>query len=112
MTNRNPDKKHTLNPENWVDHYGDFLFRYAVVRIYSPEVAEDLVQDTFVSAIEAKNRFQGMSTEKTWLVSILKRKIVDYFRNQSKPIDQRAAGYWFGERVFYVIPAFSVYGSD
>lgn len=71
-------------PENWVNSYGDFLYRFAVVRVYKPEIAEDLVQDTFVSAFESKDRFKGESSERTWLVSILKRKIVDYFRESAR----------------------------
>ena len=37
------------------------------------ELAEDLVQDTLLAAIEAQHRFAAGSSERTWLISILRR---------------------------------------
>jgi len=76
-------KKHTLAPEKWVEKYSDQLYQYARFRINNNEQAMDLVQDTFLSAIKAKGSFEGRSTEKTWLVSILKRKIIDQYRKKA-----------------------------
>ncbi|MFO8086137.1 MAG: sigma-70 family RNA polymerase sigma factor [Desulfobacterales bacterium] len=73
-----------LNPESWVDQYGDMLFKFAYSRVGNADVAEELVQDTFLAAIRAKDKFEGRSTEKTWLYSILKHKIIDHFRNTKK----------------------------
>lgn len=64
----------------WVDEYSDMLYNFAVTRINDHEMAKDLVQDTFVSAIKGLDSFQGKSTVKTWLFSILKRKIIDQWR--------------------------------
>jgi len=72
-----------INPNLWIADYGDMLYNYAYSRLSSSEVAEDIVQDTFVSALGAKDGFRGDSTEKTWLFSILKRKIIDYYRKSS-----------------------------
>lgn len=72
-----------LQPDKWVERYGDALYAFAIMRIHRPEVAEDLVQDTFVSAYKAKDSFLSNASEKTWLISILKRKIIDYFRKKS-----------------------------
>lgn len=63
-----------LDPEVWVDEYGDYLFRYALSRIHDPEFAEDLVQETFLAALHAKEGFTGDSSERTWLTWILKYK--------------------------------------
>ncbi len=71
------------NPENWVDQHGDYLFRFAVVRVRDPEVAQDLVQETFVAGLEARDSFAGRSAEKSWLVGILKHKLIDHFRKTS-----------------------------
>lgn len=73
-------KKHTLNPEKWVILHADYLFNYTISRINNHEQAKDLVQDTFFAALNAKENFQGKASERTWLISILKRKIVDYYR--------------------------------
>ncbi|CAM1334547.1 RNA polymerase sigma-70 factor, ECF subfamily [Tenacibaculum aestuariivivum] len=69
-----------LSPNNWVDNYADYLFNYALVRINDTNIAKDLVQDTFFAALKSAKRFEGKSTERTWLVAILKRKIIDYYR--------------------------------
>ena len=76
------NSEHILDPQHWVERYGDYLYNYAVVRLNDPEKAEDLVQDTFLSALKARESFQGKSTERTWLISILKRKIIDTYRKQ------------------------------
>ena len=70
------------NPESWVDQYGDFLYHFTLSRIKDPSIAEDLVQETFLAALKARKNFQGRSTARTWLIAILKHKIVDYIRKQ------------------------------
>jgi len=70
------------NPETWVDVYGDFLYRYALSRVKDPIIAEDLVQETFLAALKARQNFQGRSTARTWMIAILKHKIVDYIRKK------------------------------
>jgi len=75
-----------LTPEQWVDRYGDLLFRFALVRVRDPHVAEDLVQSTFLAALESQGRYQGASSESTWLVGILRHKIMDHFRKTLREI--------------------------
>ena len=74
--------KHTLKPQMWVEQHGNYLFNYAIVRVNDREKAEDLVQETFLAGLKAKDKFQGKSSERTWLISILKRKIIDTYRKQ------------------------------
>lgn len=71
---------HTLSPEKWVDMHSDYLFNYTITRIDNHEVARDIVQETFLAALKAMKNFRGHAAERTWLVSILKRKIIDYYR--------------------------------
>jgi RNA polymerase sigma-70 factor (ECF subfamily) len=71
-----------LNPKHWVSNYGDYLFSIALMKTNNSAVAEDLVQDTFLSAIKAAGSFKGESAEKTWLVRILQNKIIDYYRKK------------------------------
>ncbi len=75
------------DPATWVDEYGDFLYRYAMQRLREKSVAEDVVQETFLAALAARDSFAGQSTERTWLVGILKRKIVDHFRKSTREVD-------------------------
>jgi RNA polymerase sigma-70 factor (TIGR02943 family) len=82
MGNSQSDAAIIADPESWVDHYGDFLYRFALARIKDPAVAEDLVQETFLAALRGRENFRGYSAGRTWLVAILKHKIVDYFRQK------------------------------
>lgn len=69
-----------LQPSNWPELYGNYLTTFAYMRVSDKDLAQDLVQDTFFSALKAKDNFEGKASEKTWLVSILKNKIIDYYR--------------------------------
>ncbi len=73
-------KNQNLDPNSWVDDYGDYLFRFALSRVKNSEFAEEVVQETFVAAIQSLDSFSGKSSLKTWLVGILKHKIVDMIR--------------------------------
>jgi RNA polymerase sigma-70 factor (ECF subfamily) len=73
-----------VDPSEWVDRYGDYLFRYAMLRLRDRSRAEDLVQETFLAALKDRHSFSGDSSEGTWLVAILKHKIIDHFRRQSR----------------------------
>lgn len=94
---------HILDPQQWVKRYGDYLFNYAIVRINNTEKAEDLVQETFLSALKAKDGFEGRSSERTWLISILKRKIIDTYRKQvaSRESSMTDYGQNISDRDFY-----------
>jgi len=94
--------KPTSDPSTWVDLHGDVLFRYAFVRVRDRAVAEELVQETFLAALHARGEFAGRSSEQTWLVSILRRKIVDHFRGRAKAEAAVSTdeGDWFSERYF------------
>src|SRR5262249_46583786 len=79
-----------LEPESWVDRHGDSLFRFAVLRVRDPEVASDLVQETFLGALRARDSFSGRSSVRTWLVAILRHKIADRLRALGR--EQRFGG--------------------
>jgi len=73
-----------LNPETWVDRYGDYLYRFALSRVKDPGVAEDLVQETFLAALRGLQNFKRRSSGHTWLTAILKHKIVDFLRKKHR----------------------------
>jgi len=76
---------HALStPEQWLHKYGDILYRFGLVRVREPEIAEDLVQETLLAALKAKDNYSGKASEQTWLIGILKHKIIDYFRKASR----------------------------
>jgi RNA polymerase sigma-70 factor (ECF subfamily) len=77
------------DPERWVEEHGDCLYRFALLRVREPAVAEDLVQETFLAAIKGRDRFAGQSSERSWLVGILKHKIIDHIRKsvRERPVE-------------------------
>ena len=85
--------KHGIDPEQWVQNYADYLYNYARLKLPSKEAAEDVVQETFLSAFKGIKNFKGDSSEKTWLVSILKRRIVDYYRKEARRQEQNISSY-------------------
>jgi len=72
------------DPERWVELHGDYLFKYAMMRLRDPAGAEDAVQETFLAALKGGKSFAGRSAEKSWLVGILKNKICDHYRKASR----------------------------
>lgn len=71
---------HQLNPDKWVDLYADYLFNYAVSRVSDAETAKDLVQETFFAGLNSAKNYKGDAAERTWLIAILKRKVIDHYR--------------------------------
>lgn len=71
-------------PQDWVEKHGDYLYRSALLRVRNDTVAEEVVQETFLAALQAKERFAGQSSERTWLVGIMKHKIMDHFRRSAR----------------------------
>lgn len=74
---------HQLNAQKWVAEYGDMLYRYAVPRVNDSDLAKDLVQDTFLAAWRNAENYKGEASEKNWLFTILKNKIIDHYRKAS-----------------------------
>ena len=71
---------HELYPTKWVDSYADYLYNYAIVRVNDTEIAKDLVQETFLAGLRSAKNYKGDAAERTWLVAILKRKVIDHYR--------------------------------
>lgn len=69
-----------LYPDTWVDAYADYLFNYAIGRISDAEIAKDLVQETFLAGLKSAKNYKGNAAERTWLIAILKRKVIDHYR--------------------------------
>ena len=100
---------HEIDPNKWVDRYSDYLYNYTISRVNDRVLAQDLVQDTFFAGLKSMKNFKGEASERTWLIAILKRKIIDYYRkinsNKGKAEvrinynDSESEGDWLEERV-------------
>jgi RNA polymerase sigma-70 factor (ECF subfamily) len=75
---------------NWVETHADYLFNFAIGQVRDAGVAEDLVQETFLAALKSQNGFSGRSSERTWLVGILRHKICDQLRKTCRERTMRA----------------------
>lgn len=91
----------TSDPSTWVDAHGDRLFRYAISRVRDESAAEDLIQDTLLAALKSRDKFQGNSSELTWMTGILRNKIFEHYRRQAKDVpladdDDRESSFFEG----------------
>jgi len=82
-----------LDPQNWLKNHGDHLYNYALSRLGRHEQAEEAVQETLLAAVSSMVDFEGRSTERTWLIAILKSKIRNCIRYRWKlrkqlPLDE------------------------
>ena len=102
--------KHQIDPNKWISLYSDYLFNYTITRVNNRDIAQDLVQETFLAGLKSMKNYKGEASERTWLISILKRKIIDYYRkinsNKGKAevrmnynSDSESEGDWLEERV-------------
>ena len=75
-----------IDPATWVDEHGDCLYRFAFMRLRDASLAEDVVQEALLSAIQAVASYTGKASERTWLIGILKHKIIDHYRKNNKQV--------------------------
>lgn len=66
---------------SWVNQHSDELYNWAYYKTSNKELAQDLVQDTFLAAHRSIDKFKGDSKAKTWLFTILNNKIIDHYRS-------------------------------
>lgn len=66
---------------DWVHSYSDELYRWAYYKTSNRELAEDLVQETFLSAYDKHASYRQQGNPRTWLFSILNNKIIDHYRS-------------------------------
>ena len=84
MDNMAKISSNTVKPQIWVEAYHEILFKYALARLRDADLAEERIQETYLAALQSRKGFRGLASEKTWLISILKRKIYDHFRRMGR----------------------------
>ena len=67
------------------------LLKYARLQLRNPAWAEDAVSETLLAALEKPQSFAGSSQLKTWLIGILKHKLVDQIRKNSRELSTTSA---------------------
>ena len=77
--NNNPrEDRHALIAQ--VETHRRFLLRFATAKLRHADLAEEVVQEALLAALEGIGSFSGQSALRTWLTSILKFKIIDFQR--------------------------------
>jgi len=69
-----------------VEKQRPYLVRYATLQLRDPDAVQDVVQETLLAALAGESGFGGRSNLRTWLTGILKHKIVDTIRRQSREV--------------------------
>jgi RNA polymerase sigma-70 factor (ECF subfamily) len=88
-------------PGEWLERYGDALYRYALARLRQPHEAEEAVQETLLAALRARKQFKGRSHPRTWLMGILKHKVLDRVRAAARTAPRtnlNDLGAWFNHK--------------
>jgi len=67
---------------NEIEGHRPYLVRYALSQLRDPVLAEEAVQEALLAALEGIGKFDGRSTLRTWLTSILRFKVIDIQRRQ------------------------------
>jgi len=60
------------------------MYRYALLRLGDPDSAADAVQEALLAGIRGRGEYRGEAQERTWLIGILRHKVVDAIRKRRR----------------------------
>src|SRR5688572_4237294 len=60
-----------------IESHRPYMLRYALPQLRKGPLAEEAVQEALASALESVGSFNGQSSLRTWLTSILRYKVID-----------------------------------
>lgn len=83
MTEEPKDGMHSA-PADLLESHGDFLYRFAMIRLNDQYLAEEVVQETLLKAIAKFDTFRRESSLRTWLAQILRNEIATLFRRKKR----------------------------
>jgi RNA polymerase sigma-70 factor (ECF subfamily) len=70
------------------DHYLDPIYRFIYYKVFSVELAEDLVSDTFFKALsQLRSYHPGRGRFNSWLYQIARNTVVDHYRTKKEHVD-------------------------
>lgn len=72
--------------EQQVADHRSYLYKFARLQLRNDAWAEDAVSETMLAALAKPQAFEQRSQLKTWLVGILKHKVVDALRHHGREI--------------------------
>ncbi len=74
------------SPETWLDDHGAALYKFALALTRDADRAEEAVQETLLAALQGRSRYNGVASVRTWLIGILKHKVMDMFRHEARVV--------------------------
>lgn len=77
---------HTMTLESQLAQHQGYLLRYARLQLRNDAWAEDAVSETLLAALAKPQSFGNRSQLKTWLVGILKHKVIDILRQRQREV--------------------------
>ncbi|WP_027378250.1 RNA polymerase sigma factor [Chryseobacterium daeguense] len=83
--------------KNWVQQYSEPLLRRAVYLLSDKVEAEDIVQEVFIAAFSSYDSFEGKSQPLTWLMTILNRRVADFYRKKYRSEPEIKLDHFFDE---------------
>src|SRR5690625_1721596 len=80
------------------DNYHQDIYRFIFYMMKDEHLCQDLVQDTYIKILQSYSTFRGESSKKTWLLSIARHVVIDYFRSQKRKRNYILDFFSWGER--------------
>jgi RNA polymerase sigma-70 factor (TIGR02943 family) len=77
--------------EHQLAEHRPYLLRFARLQLRNEAWAEDAVSETLLAALNRPQAFQQQSQLKTWLVGILKHKVIDQLRQRTREVSWDAS---------------------
>lgn len=77
---------HAMSIENQVAEHRSYLLRFARLQLRNETWAEDAVSETVLAALSKPQSFANRSQLKSWLVGILKHKVIDALRHHKREV--------------------------
>lgn len=79
-------QRFAMSLDNQLAQHRDYLLRFARLQLRNDAWAEDAVSETLLAAIAKPQSFANRSQLKTWLVGILKHKVIDILRQRRREV--------------------------
>lgn len=102
-TNRSdsPMGKLAKHFDTWVNALSPELYRYAMGLCQNPDIAQDLVQETFLRAWRSQQTLRDLKTARAWFYAILRNEHARLYERQRPEVRDPAT-----------LPAIPVHGYD
>ncbi len=82
-TQAQPDSERLDDPQ-FLQSLRKKMLQFATLQLGDGQLAEDVVQDAMLGAVQGQARFAGRAALKTWVFAILRNKIIDHLRQQQR----------------------------